>query len=561
MPAIFAQATRCHEQGQWHEAERLYRVVLNAQPNHAHALHQFGLLAYQNGRNDVAIDLVGRALVQAPQEAAFHNTMGGVFMAMEKASDAAASFERALGLDPESIETKNNLANARHAQGRLSEAISIYKAILDAAPNDADVNNNLGYALQQEGRLDEAIQYFWAAKAARPDDALILSHLGNALCAKSMHEEAAEECRQAVALDPGSPIALTNFGNALLGLKRFEEAIDVYVRAIAAEPNIAEIHKNLGIAYHGVGKRKEASDCFKKALTINPDDDVRAALGETYYSLGKLEEAVQAYRSVLEAKPNDRDILLALGLTLNDLGRHSEGLDAIAKGPGLARLTTDNGTKSADTHLRRVSLATHDAPNFIGCWFLKNRGICEELTGLFEGNAAHHVPGRTSLGVDLSAKKAMDYVVFPNDLKNSGNEPVLAYLRELEACYQDYARQWPHFGEMTTAVDLVPFQIQRYETGGHFQLPHNERAAFGFAHRVLAWMTYLNDVEEGGETRFHHFGLDIKPERGKTLIWPVEWTHVHAGQVVKAGPKYVITGWMHFPHPSATHRSVSVNQD
>jgi prolyl 4-hydroxylase len=65
-------------------------------------------------------------------------------------------------------------------------------------------------------------------------------------------------------------------------------------------------------------------------------------------------------------------------------------------------------------------------------------------------------------------------------------------------------------------------------------------------HRVLAWMTYLNDVEEGGSTYFQHYDIDIQPKKGLTLLWPAEWTHAHRGNVLKMGQKYIITGWLHF---------------
>ena len=61
-------------------------------------------------------------------------------------------------------------------------------------------------------------------------------------------------------------------------------------------------------------------------------------------------------------------------------------------------------------------------------------------------------------------------------------------------------------------------------------------------------MTYLNDVSDGGETEFPYYNLKVTPEKGKTLIWPSEWTHAHRGCIVKKGPKYIITGWMHFPY-------------
>ena len=44
-------------------------------------------------------------------------------------------------------------------------------------------------------------------------------------------------------------------------------------------------------------------------------------------------------------------------------------------------------------------------------------------------------------------------------------------------------------------------------------------------------MTYLNDVadEDGGSTVFTHYGLEVQPQKGHTLIWPAEWTHAHKG--------------------------------
>ena len=59
-------------------------------------------------------------------------------------------------------------------------------------------------------------------------------------------------------------------------------------------------------------------------------------------------------------------------------------------------------------------------------------------------------------------------------------------------------------------------------------------------------MSYLNDVDDRGTTDFDYYGLKIKPEKGKTLIWPAEWTHAHTGSILKSGSKYIITGWFNF---------------
>ena len=99
-------------------------------------------------------------------------------------------------------------------------------------------------------------------------------------------------------------------------------------------------------------------------------------------------------------------------------------------------------------------------------------------------------------------------------------------------------------------LQVSSFNLQRYQSGQHFQNLHTERSTLATLHRVFAWMTYLNDVdkEDGGSTLFSHYDLAIQPRKGLTLIWPAEWTHAHKGNVLRANSKYIITGWMTFPH-------------
>ena len=56
----------------------------------------------------------------------------------------------------------------------------------------------------------------------------------------------------------------------------------------------------------------------------------------------------------------------------------------------------------------------------------------------------------------------------------------------------------------------------------------SERVHITSLHRLFAFMTYLNDVDDGGQTKFDYYDIKVKPETGKTLIWPAEWTHAHS---------------------------------
>jgi len=185
--------------------------------------------------------------------------------------------------------------------------------------------------------------------------------------------------------------------------------------------------------------------------------------------------------------------------------------------------------------------------HFIGCWNLENNQLCKEITDFFENNKSLQKPGSSGRGLNLKIKKTTDITIIPNDLKNPKFGIFKQYINELHKCFLDYQNQWHFLKTMIKKVDIPTFNIQKYLRGDHFASVHSERTTLNTLHRLFAWMTYLNDVEDGGQTNFNHYGIKIKPEIGKTLIWPAEWTHAHTGEILKGGTKYIITGWMNFP--------------
>lgn len=86
--------------------------------------------------------------------------------------------------------------------------------------------------------------------------------------------------------------------------------------------------------------------------------------------------------------------------------------------------------------------------------------------------------------------------------------------------------------------------IQHYAPGQGFHKFHCERGTYEspICNRHLVYMTYLNDIEEGGETVFHYQDIKVKPEKGLTLFWPTDWPFTHKGLTSKF-EKYIVTGW------------------
>ena len=61
--------------------------------------------------------------------------------------------------------------------------------------------------------------------------------------------------------------------------------------------------------------------------------------------------------------------------------------------------------------------------------------------------------------------------------------------------------------------------------------------------RIVTFLFYLNDVEEGGETFFYNG--KVKPEAGKLILFPATWTYNHKGNMPISNDKYIVTGWFY----------------
>ena len=197
--------------------------------------------------------------------------------------------------------------------------------------------------------------------------------------------------------------------------------------------------------------------------------------------------------------------------------------------------------------MKKLSTVSNKSPNFIGSWNIENDKLCNEIIKFFEENKSMQRIGITTTGYDPKLKKTTDMVIQPSDLKNKKYSLFNSYFNLLKDCFLDYRNQYPFLNhKFFNRTHIGNFNVQKYNSGDHFSQLHSERTSLDSLHRLFAWMTYLNNVDDGGTTNFEYYDIKDKPEIGKTLIWPAEWTHAHTGSILKSGTKYIITGWIQF---------------
>ena len=118
------------------------------------------------------------------------------------------------------------------------------------------------------------------------------------------------------------------------------------------------------------------------------------------------------------------------------------------------------------------------------------------------------------------------------------------YQAELNGFIDLYLDKYKFFeyGGMFTSRHLP--QIQWYKPGEGYHKWHIDGAQMTSCDRAMVYMTYLNDVTEGGGTMFYHQNVTTKAVKGKTLIFPAAYTHLHKGEISETQHKYILTGWI-----------------
>jgi len=112
-------------------------------------------------------------------------------------------------------------------------------------------------------------------------------------------------------------------------------------------------------------------------------------------------------------------------------------------------------------------------------------------------------------------------------------------------CYPIYEKEFAVLKD-SGSHRSYSFKMQKTNLREGYHVWHYESCNREISCRLLTWMLYLNDVEEGGETEFLYQSMRVKPKQGTLLIWPAAFTHTHRGNPPLSNEKYIVTGWTEF---------------
>ena len=189
---------------------------------------------------------------------------------------------------------------------------------------------------------------------------------------------------------------------------------------------------------------------------------------------------------------------------------------------------------------------SRSSSDFIQSWTMPEY-VCDEILQYFKDNSEYHVKG----GIAFEGTNTIR-----NDIKvstdlpvscNNNTRPFYDYRNLLQKYLDEYVSVYPDVNNLHRFNITEDYNIQHYKKGEGFKKDHCERDGQFSKNvkRCLVFMTYLNDVDDGG-TIFKYQNRTVKAQKGKTLIWPADWTHTHRSQISETQEKTIVTGWFSY---------------
>ena len=159
--------------------------------------------------------------------------------------------------------------------------------------------------------------------------------------------------------------------------------------------------------------------------------------------------------------------------------------------------------------------------------------VCDALTDWFEASPSFHVQR------DDDFKRFTEINV--ND-KEPDLVPTLTNFVLL--AHERYVEDHPEYRRYLRVRALEEFRVKRYRENRDEFKTHVDVGDVESSKRKLAFLFYLNDEFEGGQTAFGD--TLITPVKGDILIFPPMWMFPHAGMPVTRGTKYIMSSYLHY---------------
>ncbi len=261
-----------HQAGRLESAAKIYRQILESEPDSFQALHCFGLVEASAGHLQRAKSLVGRALEIEPADVQALENYATILCQLQEYEDALQAARRGLQISPNSVSCLYAGAVALYKLKRLKESIDQFDKLLTVAPNHVAAINERGSVLAEMRKYDAALAGFHKALSLEPRYVGAHLNIGNVYGLLRRYDEAIAAYGDALTLQPNLADAWLGSGNVHVRRKRYDDALLAFDKALGVKPDLAGAWLGRGNVFVALRRYGDALTAFDKAFRLKPDD-------------------------------------------------------------------------------------------------------------------------------------------------------------------------------------------------------------------------------------------------------------------------------------------------
>jgi tetratricopeptide (TPR) repeat protein len=321
-----------HQNGNLNEAAKLYRTLINANPNDFHALHFLGVIEACFGNIEYAKRLMARSMSIQPPNIQFIENYASILFQTGDHESALKVCQQGLQLNYANASLLYVSAILLFKLNQYQESLLQFDKLLLSQPNHIAALNERGSVLAKMKQHDAALASVDKALALNIYYAEAYLNKGNVFGQLKRYDEAFAAYDKALSIKPDLEDAWLGRGNVLTDLKRYDEAFAAYDKALSIKPDLEGAWLGRGNVLTDLKRYDEAFAAYDKALSIKPDlEGAWLGRGNVLTDLKRYDEAFAAYDKALSIKPDHAPVYTSLGNAFSILGRDADALKALDK--------------------------------------------------------------------------------------------------------------------------------------------------------------------------------------------------------------------------------------
>lgn len=318
------------------EAREAFRTAARLAPNDSAAHYHLGVVMIRLAQYESGVEELRTAIRLAPKNPISYLGLGAAHAEVGLFESAAESFREAVALAPDNYLAHHNLGEALRKLNDFDGAIRHLDESIRLKPNFPNAHRALGLALGERKEQIERLR-----PVASLGIALAFGTCGPiavmpAIFAPSMlsapDRNPQESLDRADHFSDGSAQQHFERGKRWYQRQRPNAAIAEFATAVDLDPELAEAHVFLALIYKDLERPEISISALRKANRSRPDDnDLVEALGLALARNNQADEAAQWFRHLVRRVPADGKAHSHLGKALLAAGSPHAAVEALKK--------------------------------------------------------------------------------------------------------------------------------------------------------------------------------------------------------------------------------------